>query len=462
MIENKKISPSIVFKLNTWHLSQVFLGFLWINLLFILLFLISQIYQAETLAITQTIPIDMSVGEPNGFIFPEPLQSLLSKQTKDAKRQFIANWDNKNFFLLVSSIKYRIWMPDTYDKKYNVFEYPMGNYLTIFIKLFLAISVIELLFLLSSIGNGAKAIRAALRPIWELTQTAKSLNTSQPVKPNEQIRDLTGTIDTINATDLGRRISISSAQNELKDLAGAINAMLDRINESYRSQIRFVSDASHELRTPIAVIQGYANLLDRWGKYDENALQESIQAIKSEADGMKDLVEQLLFLARGDNDSMRISMEEIDLSSLISEIVRETTMIDKNHTITSNIVSGIKVIGDAQLFKQAIRIFLDNSMKYTPIGESIEVSAVLQGEFAKIIIQDNGIGIPAEDLPYVFDRFYRSDDSRTRKTGGTGLGLSIAKWIIDKHNAHTQILSRKDLGTKITITLAGFETLENL
>ena len=104
--------------------------------------------------------------------------------------------------------------------------------------------------------------------------------------------------------------------------------MLDRINESYRSQVRFVSDASHELRTPISVIQGYANLLDRWGKNDEKTLQESIDAIKDETANMKGLVEQLLFLARGDNNTMALQIEHFELSALAVEVLQETQMID--------------------------------------------------------------------------------------------------------------------------------------
>ncbi len=343
---------------------------------------------------------------------------------------------------------------------YYAADYAIGRHLTLFLKLFLVLTVFELLFLLGGIGKGARAVRRSLQPLSDLARTAKSINQTRMVRPDIQLRDLTGTIDTINVTRLDRRVSIRSEQRELKDLAGAINGMLDRIDASYRSQVRFVSDASHELRTPISVIQGYANLLDRWGKKDEKALQESIDAIKGEAESMKDLVEQLLFLARGDNDSMKLNREPVNLSRIAEEVVRETAMIDPNHEYVTKTEKEVYTIGDAQLIKQAFRIFVDNSTKYTPPGGTITVSAARKGDSAKVTVQDNGIGIPSKDLSHIFDRFFRSDDSRARKTGGTGLGLSISKWIIDRHHAVVEVLSRKDLGTRITISFPAGRTAE--
>jgi len=173
----------------------------------------------------------------------------------------------------------------------------------------------QLLSLLSNLFRNAGTIRRTLKPIQELAAAANRLGHPGAMSP-EELRSLAGKLDQINATHLDTRISVPGTQKELQILAGAINAMLDRIDEAYRSQMRFVSDASHELRTPIAVIQGYANLLNRWGKDDPTTRQEAIDAIKSEADSMKELVEQLLFLARGDNDSMHIEMESFDLTEI--------------------------------------------------------------------------------------------------------------------------------------------------
>lgn len=275
------------------------------------------------------------------------------------------------------------------------------------------------------------------------------------------IDDLAGAISSIDADKLDSHISIDSSQNELKGLASAINDMLNRINDSYQSQIRFVSDASHELRTPISVIQGYANLLDRWGKNDEATMQESIDAIKSEAESMKELVEQLLFLARGDNETIQFHKEDLDICEIMDEIIKETQMIDCNHRFKVSLNRPAYVNVDKQLIKQVIRILIDNSIKYTPKGGEIILRVARKDNLVHIIVQDSGIGIEPEDLPNTFDRFYRSDESRARKTGGSGLGLSIAKWIIEHHKGHFEILSRVDIGTRITIVIPGLKD-ENL
>ena len=272
-------------------------------------------------------------------------------------------------------------------------------------------------------------------------------------RESEELKALAGKLDEINATHLDRRIDLPGTQKELKTLAQAINAMLDRINEAYRSQMRFVSDASHELRTPIAVIQGYANLLNRWGKDYPATRQEAIDAIRQEADSMKELVEQLLFLARGDNDSMHIEMETFDLTEVAAEVLKETGMIDQTHTFSARWEGAVPVCADVGLTKQALRILVDNSIKYTPAGGHITLSAALRDGMARLSVQDEGQGIDAGSLPHVFDRFYRTDQSRDRRTGGTGLGLSIAKWIVDRHGGWFEVVSREGVGTRISFLL---------
>ncbi|MDR1440539.1 MAG: HAMP domain-containing histidine kinase [Clostridiales bacterium] len=307
----------------------------------------------------------------------------------------------------------------------------------------------EVFAVFSRIFKARRTTQALLRPITELTMAAQSINAGASLK-------LSGAIDTLNTITeqhLDRRISIEDERVELKGLASAINAMLDRLDAAYRAQLRFVSDASHELRTPISVIQGYANLLDRWGKNDEKTLQESIDAIKNETAGMKELVEQLLFLARSDNHSIVLSMGGIDVSEIAEEVHKETLMIDASHECHADIQPGLAIYGDAQLIKRVLRIFVDNSIKYTPEGGSITIKAEkAQGKpgYVAVSLSDTGIGIPEEALPYIFDRFFRADESRARKLGGTGLGLAIAKWIIESHNGYVEVLSRKDIGARFT------------
>jgi len=457
MSEAKPVNPSIVYKLNRWHLSQVFLSFFWINFIVLVLFTGLTWLRAERVVSEKVKiwPVEEYIlqEEPSGVRLPRVTDFFFAVHMEGAVRQIITEEESVALWRKVEGLKYRAWIALPDRNKYFAVDYNIGEQLIIFLPIVIVLLVFELLFLLGSIGKGTRSMRRALQPIYDLTKTTKIINATQTVQPDKQLRDLKGTIDNIDVTELDTWISISSEQSELKDLAEAINSMLKRVNNAYRSQVRFVSDASHELRTPIAVIQGYASLLDRWGKNDEKVLQESIDAIKSEAENMKELVEKLLFLARSDNDSMQLSMQEMNLAELLAEILRETEMIDPNHNFVSKAECDAFTVGDIQLIKQSIRIFIDNSVKYTPPGGVISVKTVCDGNFVKVIIQDDGIGITPEDIPHVFDRFYRSDDSRARKTGGTGLGLAIAKWIIRRHEGNVEILSRKDIGTRVTVSL---------
>lgn len=260
-------------------------------------------------------------------------------------------------------------------------------------------------------------------------------------------------VNDISINNLEKRLDVSGTNNELKDLAKTFNQMLDDINVSVKNQKRFVSDASHELRTPISVIQGYVNLLDRWGKEDREVLDEGIQAIKDESESMKRLIENLLFLARGENNKNIVKKDNFNLKKLIDDIVKETSMIDKNHIIKSDKSEDLEIFGDKNLIKEAIRIFVDNSIKYTDDGGTIKISSYSGEKYVYIVIEDNGIGISKEDLEKIFDRFYRVDKSRSRESGGFGLGLSIAKYIIDTHEGEIKIYSKLNEGTIVSIML---------
>ena len=253
------------------------------------------------------------------------------------------------------------------------------------------------------------------------------------------------------------RIQIPGGQEELRALAGAINAMLERIDRAYQVQVQFVSDASHELRTPIAVIQGYANMLDRWGKNDPEVRQEAISAIRAEADSMGALVEQLLFLARGDNNTQAVQFKVVDLSAMVDKVYRETELLETGRRVYSAIQADIQFYGDTGLLKQALRILVDNAVKYTPEGGALFIRLQGADGMVELSVSDTGQGIAPEDLPKVFQRFYRTDESRTRQTGGTGLGLSIAQWIAARHGGWIQVVSKQGLGSRFTLVLPWVE-----
>ncbi len=268
------------------------------------------------------------------------------------------------------------------------------------------------------------------------------------------VEKMTNTVREISINDLNKRLNIKGSKNELKDLAKTFNEMLDRIESSVKQQNQFVSDASHELRTPISVIQGYANLLHRWGKDDREILEESICAIKSESENMKDLIEKLLFLARGDKKAQKVEKEEFILGELIEELIKETKLVHKDHHIESEHNEKFSVYADRKLIKEALRVFMDNSIKYTKEGGIIKLDCYFAEDInaAVITVADTGIGISKEHIPHIFERFYRADESRTKSSGGTGLGLSIAKWILDIHKGKIDVWSELDIGTVMKIT----------
>ena len=298
-----------------------------------------------------------------------------------------------------------------------------------------------------------RSVRRVLRPIQELANTAARLNATTHMSRRE-LENLADELGKIDAGHLDSRIDLPATQKELRTLAQAINGMMDRVNQAYSAQMRFVSDASHELRTPIAVIQGYAALLDRWGKSDPEALQESIDAIRGEAASMERLVEQLLFLARGDNDSQPVKRERLDLTALAGEVLREEEMIHPDRIILPRWgEEPVAVWADPGLVKQVLRILMDNALKYSPPEGRLYLRVTASQGHARLTVQDEGMGIPPESIPHIFERFYRADRSRDRKTGGTGLGLSIAKWIVEKHGGWFEVVSRVDVGTRITAVL---------
>ena len=320
-------------------------------------------------------------------------------------------------------------------------------------------------WLLGFFGS-AKGARRLLKPLDKIAQAAQRLTDESGARraaeraQQERMMQTGGGVDETKFHDLEEAIGqidigdrLSTGDKDLQGLEEAINSMLARMHAAYRQQAQFVSDASHELRTPIAVIQGYVRMLDRWGKDDEKVLEESIAAIKTETEHMKTLVEQLLFLARGDSGRQQLNPEPMDLSALMDEVLEEYRMIDEDHEWRQGRLEPAPVNADPALIKQAVRILVDNAVRYTPEGGSIRLSAGMTGGRAFFEVQDGGIGIAEEDVPRIFDRFFRADPARTRAGGGTGLGLSIARWIVERHDGHFEVLSRPELGTRMRVVM---------
>lgn len=266
------------------------------------------------------------------------------------------------------------------------------------------------------------------------------------------LQHISATMNDMEVTNLGNRITLSNHKNEVHDVAVSINQALDRIEYGYKRQQQFVSDASHELRTPITVIAGYADLLDRWGKNDPAITDESLAAIKSETNYMKDLIERLLFFARNNNGTLSQHFTLFDTAPLLQELYAEMTLIDKDHQICLGTNDSVMLYAEPGSIKQMLRVFVDNALKYTPKGGSITLSCKATATKVAYTVADTGIGIPKADQARVFERFYRVDSSRTKETGGSGLGLSIAKRIAKANHADIMMHSEEHVGTTITVT----------
>lgn len=321
-----------------------------------------------------------------------------------------------------------------------------------FIWMWTVLNIWQLIGLAVYAVTGIRPIRKRLKPLNEISEDAFKIST-MPFDET-RIHDLENAISRI--TPDGPQGKLVTNDSELKGLEAAINSMIDRLRDSYRQQVRFVSDASHELRTPIAVIKGYADMLDRWGKDDPKILEESITAIRKESSHMNELVEQLLFLARGDSGRQPVNIEHISINEVMKEVYEESLMIDGNHTYEFKSSGNIEADADEAMLKQAVRILVDNAAKYTDKGDGITLGCGYNDDGRPMLyVQDNGIGMSSEDVKHVFERFYRADNARYSKAQGSGLGLSIAKWIIDRHGGYFDVLSRKDIGTRITVVLRG-------
>ena len=330
----------------------------------------------------------------------------------------------------------------------SLLEVPMGEFLRVLGIGLIILFAVQFLFLwLGYFGEDIR-IRRILRPLDRLALRADELSRMSFSEDKYQALE-----EAITHIQPDAAESLSLGDSDLMGVETAMNNLIRRMRDTYRQQARFVNDASHELRTPIAVIQGYANMLDRWGKKDSRVLDESIAAIRHEADHMNRLVEQLLFLARGDSGRTVLKVKSLDLKEFLQEIYEESFMIDEKHVYRmEENEEKIAIRADDGLLKQAVRILVDNAAKYTRDGNEIFLSyGRIEDGSSFIQVQDTGIGMAEEDVPRMFDRFFRADD--VRSYDGTGLGLSIAKWIVDKHKGRFDILSRQGLGTRIRIVL---------
>ena len=316
----------------------------------------------------------------------------------------------------------------------------------------------ELVDLLGVFGE-TRRVRRKLQPLQDLAVAAEAIGQAAVIDPMATGTDKMATLEQAIARASVDSPTVTTGDQDLRSIEVALNGLLRQMQEAKLQQMRFVNDASHELRTPIAVIQGYVNMLDRWGKTDERVLDESIEALKLESDHMQELVEQLLFLARGDSGRNTLQRTQLNLASVVQEVWEESVMIDETHIYRCTVsdadaVSARFLInGDLAMIKQSMRIIVQNAEKYSPDGSAITLSVTADAGHVGYIVQDEGIGMSQKDAAHAFERFYRADGARNETNEGSGLGLSIAKWIVDAHGGTIDVLSREGVGTRFTVML---------
>jgi signal transduction histidine kinase len=263
------------------------------------------------------------------------------------------------------------------------------------------------------------------------------------------------------ADDLSRRVPLTGpATDEVGRLVTAFNATLERLEKLFTSQRRFLADVSHELRTPLTAIRGNVDIMRRMK--DQPADPESLDAIQSEAERMSRLVGDLLMLAQAESGNLPISRNELELDTLLLDVYQQARVLAGNKlTVTLGEEDQARSYGDRDKIKQVLLNLVSNAIKYTPGGGHVTLGLARVNGWARFTVADSGVGIPPDDLPHIFDRFYRVDKSRTRGAGtpgGAGLGLSIAKWIAQAHGGRLEVSSQIGKGSCFSLWLPLAET----
>ncbi|KKM08931.1 histidine kinase [Clostridiales bacterium PH28_bin88] len=263
------------------------------------------------------------------------------------------------------------------------------------------------------------------------------------LRPIDRIASAAGAIQ--EARDLGRRIQYDGPPDEVGRLAGTFNEMLGRLQaayqhleEAYAAQRRFVADASHELRTPLTTIRGNVDFLRKMGDADPAERAEVLRDIAGETERMSRLVSDLLALARADA-GQHPDKRPVEIRDLLNEVARQARIMAGQVEFRvegTGELAGVQVLGSEDHLKQLFLILLDNAFKYTQTGGMVTLSAATGEGRLVVQVEDTGVGIAMEDLPHVFDRFYRAD--KARQAGGSGLGLAIAKWIVEEHDGEIE------------------------
>ena len=298
--------------------------------------------------------------------------------------------------------------------------------------LWVMLPAIPILLGLATLG-GYGLSRRALAPVDEISRTARL----------------------ISARNLSQRLAVPQTGDELQRLSETLNDMMQRLESSFKRVTQFTADASHELRTPVALMRTIAELTLRKNR-SESEYREALEQIYMELERTSQLVENLMVLARADSSWGGPAAEPMDLAESVRDACLEGKTLARVKKVTFRYElpeDGITMRGDAQAIRRLFLILIDNAVKYTATGGEVTVSLETTDGDAWGRVKDTGIGIPREDLPNIFERFYRADKARSRDTGGAGLGLSIARWIADVHAGEIEVESEPGKGSVFSVRL---------
>jgi signal transduction histidine kinase len=280
-------------------------------------------------------------------------------------------------------------------------------------------------------GGGIFLARRALKPVDDISRTAQEIEES----------------------DLSRRINVGT-KDELGRLAATLNEMIGRLERAFQRQKQFTSDASHELRAPLAVIEAESTLALQKERPAAD-YQQSLETISQESRQMSSLIDQLLTLARADAGKEQWNFTEVNMGKLISSLSTDVEVLcqERGLSFQPGQIQDLMVKGDEARLRELFMDLLDNAIRYTPAPGTVSVSLRPEGQMAVALITDTGIGIPGEDIPFIFERFYRVDKSRSRAEGGTGLGLAISKHIAEAHGGRIEVKSEIGVGSTFSVWL---------
>lgn len=276
-----------------------------------------------------------------------------------------------------------------------------------------------------------------------------SLLAGRALRPLRAVTDTA--LQITRADDLSRRIPLEGPPgSEVGRLILAFNETLERLEDLFYSQRRFLADVSHELRTPLTAIRGNVDLIRRMG-----ANEESLEAIQTEAERLMRLVGDLLLLAQAETGNLPMAHDPVDVDTVLLEVFQQGRILAQDRlALTMGDWDQAQVIGDRDRLKQLFLNLMANAVQYTPGGGRVTLSLRLVGEWTHISVTDTGPGIPPDEIPHLFERFYRADPSRARKPdSGAGLGLSIAYWIAVNHGGRIEVASEVGKGTTFSVWL---------